>query len=248
MKSGTLTIFDGIHFDDEHPYTTLQAKRILRLLMDELRLRKDLVALGMNAEGAGRPAITGGAHVWDFLPLLGASEEDGFTSYPHLTVGIHADRVTAMVTLPHGVRREILRHLAGLGADRFAAILADVTGKMSAALARVDGARPTLYVQQRHYRSQRSAPTVDALLDFDLRTVARTEGSGVKRQPQWANAAFEVINSKKSNIQLGVGAQLPMPLGSPPSCGRPARRRPKRHPWKGSSPAPPIAGAGDGLQ
>jgi hypothetical protein len=118
-------------------------------------------------------------------------------------------RLDAMITLPHGVRREILRHLTSLDATRFAEILAEVTRRMLHALSDVAGARPTLYVQQRHYLSQRSQPTTDAALDFDLRTLVKTEGAGVKIQPEWAAAAFQVIASKRSNIQMGIGAHLP---------------------------------------
>eukprot|EP01034_Spumella_vulgaris_P007369 gene7369-9391_t len=39
---GALTRFSGVSFSDEHPYTYLEAKRILRLLINELRGRRDL--------------------------------------------------------------------------------------------------------------------------------------------------------------------------------------------------------------
>src|SRR5262249_51052193 len=104
--SGTITSFEGIRFDKEHPYNYLQAKRLLNLLVAKLRARQDLIALGMNATGPGRPGITdSGTSVWDYIPLHGLGD-DHFTSYPHLTVGLHLKHVNAMITTPNGVRRE----------------------------------------------------------------------------------------------------------------------------------------------
>lgn len=39
LKGGTLTVFAGIPFGKDEPYTYLNAKRLLRLAMDELRKR-----------------------------------------------------------------------------------------------------------------------------------------------------------------------------------------------------------------
>lgn len=209
MTKGTLTAFDGIHFDDERPYTTLQARRLLRLLMDELRGRPDLAKLGVNASAPGRPAITGGEYVWDFLTLRGARPDEAFTAHPHLDVGLHRDHVSATITLPHGTRREIFRHLTGLGESRFVEIVKEVARRLTKVLAGIDGARPILYVNQRHYPSQRAFPITDASLEFDLRTLGSNGGGGVKEQPEWALAAFRALEAKRSNMQMGIGAQLP---------------------------------------
>ena len=75
---GTLTMFDGFHFDDERPFYYREAKRLLRLLGEELRKNKGLEALGVDLEAPGRGMITGsqGGVVWDYLQFKGA-EGDG---------------------------------------------------------------------------------------------------------------------------------------------------------------------------
>jgi hypothetical protein len=41
---GALTTFTGFPFGRDHPYTYLEAKRLLRLALDELRTRRDLIS------------------------------------------------------------------------------------------------------------------------------------------------------------------------------------------------------------
>ena len=65
---------------------------------------------------------------------------------------------------------------------------------------------------QRHYSSQRGVPHTDAHLGFDLRTAFSDGGKskkGVKRQPQWLEAAFKAFTEKNSNLSMGVGAIFP---------------------------------------
>jgi hypothetical protein len=94
-------MFSGFSFGRDHPFTYLEGKRVLRLALSELRSRHDLQErLGMNPKAPGRPAITGRQRdaVWDFISLSRASEEDNFTKYPHLTLGIESQAVEAMNT------------------------------------------------------------------------------------------------------------------------------------------------------
>src|SRR5204862_7022435 len=44
---GTITMFDGLRFDEGNPYTYSEGKRLIRLLGDELRKRKDLRKIGV---------------------------------------------------------------------------------------------------------------------------------------------------------------------------------------------------------
>ena len=107
LKEGTLTIFSGIPFGDDEPYSYPEAKRLLKLMMEDLRTRKDLVRdLRMDPKGQGRSAITGknGVAVWDFLWLHNSSDKDVFTHSPHLTLVVSHDRVTAMITVPNGIK------------------------------------------------------------------------------------------------------------------------------------------------
>ena len=70
--------------------------------MGELRQRHDLRdQLKMNPKALGRPAITGRQSdaVWDFLSIASSGEVENFTNYPHLTLGVVAHEVEAMVTI-----------------------------------------------------------------------------------------------------------------------------------------------------
>ena len=85
LKTGTLTVFTGIPFTAKIPYNYLEAKRQLRLAMDELRLRQDLlVSLGIDRKAAGRSAITGkdSNAVWDYLRLAKSADAKNFTEFP----------------------------------------------------------------------------------------------------------------------------------------------------------------------
>jgi len=82
----------------------------------------------------------------------------------------------------------------------------------------VPGAAPWLIAVQRHYRSQSSPATVDAKLEFDLRTAV--DGGGKKRpgrvkaQSQWVRAVYDVLAHRRSNYQTGVGAVFAYELKS----------------------------------
>ena len=213
LKDGTLTIFSGIPFGDTEPYNYHEAKRLLNLIMGELRTRKDLVReLKMDPRGEGRSAITGknGVAVWDFLRLRSSSGEDAFTHDPHLTLVISHDRVRAMITVPNGIRPSYRRNLIKLGAVGFSKVLAEITKRLARNLRGAQGAVPWVEVVQRRYPSQRSAAITDARLEFDLRTAfPQTHGrSKVRAQPQWLDATYESLARKRSNLQLMIGASF----------------------------------------
>ncbi len=48
LMEGTLTMFDGFRFSADSPYTYGEAKRLLNLVMAELRKDKSLQRLGMD--------------------------------------------------------------------------------------------------------------------------------------------------------------------------------------------------------
>jgi len=207
---GTLTMFDGLRFDEDNSYTYGEAKWMLQLLRDELRKRKDLERLGVDPEGPGRPAITGAAddRVWDLLPLRVARDAGSFTAYPHLTIGLGADGPAASITIPHGVRGGFKTRLKNLGYKAFLDVLLELETRMRPIIQRSVGARPTVYAVQRHFRSQRAPGEVDGRMNFDLRTVGEPGRSGVRRQPQWAEALYELMVKKRSNIQMGATARF----------------------------------------
>lgn len=215
LREGTLTVFAGIPFGKGYPYNYHEAKRLLRLAMDELRKRSDLKRdLRMDPEGKRRSAITGreGTGVWDFLPLAKAKSAKNFTEYPHLTLGIQRERLLPIVTVPNGIRREFRRSLLAGGKEKFCELFETVHDNFRKALGSVQGAAPWMEIVQRHYPSQRAEPVIDARLQFDLRTGFKGPKRwrrSVKRQPQWLEAAYEALSKKHSNLQLAVGAIFP---------------------------------------
>jgi len=202
---GTLTMFDGLRFDADNPYTWREGKRLIRLLGDELRKRKDLHRIGVDPKGKGRSAITGrsGVRVWDFLPLKAARNASSFTDYPHLTIGVGQTSASAAITVPHGVRGGFRTTLREVGEDGFFDLLRDIERRARPVLRRSRGSKIKAYALQRHYKSQRSAGVADARLEIDLRTILPGKRREAKYQPEWARAMYEVMAYKRSNIQLG---------------------------------------------
>jgi hypothetical protein len=206
---GTITVFDGLKFDDKNPYTYREAKRLIRLLGDELQRRKDLHKIGVDPNGKRRSAITGRGTdaVWDFLPLTVARNAKQFTSFPHLTMGINRSRAIAAATVPNGVKGGFRRKLKEAGFDGFLELLADIEKRLRPVVKR-SGAKPVIYVTQRHYASQRSEAVVDARLEADLRTAFVGADKRVRHQPEWVVAIYDSLVGKRSNIQFGVDVQF----------------------------------------
>lgn len=213
LKEGTLTTFAGIPFRGDEPYNYPEAKRLLRLAMDEMRKRRELVReLGMDPKAAGRGAITGkdGVAVWDFLRLKG-SRNELFTSSPHLTLAIEADRVLVIITIPNGIKPKMRRNLIELGYDGFQELLANVNSRLVHALRKAPGASPWVIMVQRRYPTQRSPAILDARIEYDLRTAfpEKRKGTKVRPQPQWLKATYDALSKKRSNLQVAIGAIFP---------------------------------------
>jgi hypothetical protein len=210
LQEGTLTLFAGIPFGKDEPYNYHEAKRLLRLALDELRKRADLKdELGMDPESKGRSAITGreSTTVWDFLRLAQARGEH--TEFPHLTLSIGEEQLQATVTVPNGIRRQFRVNLLSGGRDQFCALFRKLLYNFNTSLKGVNGAAPWVEVFQRRYPTQRSEPIIDARIQFDLRTAFEEHkgvGTSVKQQQQWLEATYDALAQKTSNLQLGVGA------------------------------------------
>lgn len=206
---GTLTMFNGLRFDDDHPYTYREAKRLIRLLGDELRARDELHRIGVDPKGTGRTAITSGGagEVWDYLPLQGSGEGE-FTRYPHLSIFISSDMASASVTVPNGVGGGFKSRLKSEGVDGFVELLQSIEKNLRPILKRSEKSKPVMYVTQRHFRSQRSIPTVDGRLSADIRTCTDSSSGQVKYQPEWAEALYSLLVNKKSNLQFGIQMQF----------------------------------------
>ena len=213
LTEGTITVFSGIPFTEENPYSYPEAKRLIKLAMDDLRIRKELVKqLGMNPRGVGRGAITGkdGIAVWDFLRLKGSKSTENFTKYPHLSMGIHNDRIIAIITIPHGIKPEFRRNIIKLGYDGFEDLMRQVNKNLTKVLSKAKGSAPMMNILQRRYPSQRSAAIIDARLEFDLRTAfPGNKKQAVKIQAEWLMATYDALSNKRSNLQVAVGAIFP---------------------------------------
>jgi hypothetical protein len=209
LTEGTLTMFDGFSFSEDNPYTYLEAKRLLKLAMRELRKDRGLIALGMDRKGSGRGAITGrtGSSVWDFLPLVDRPRGGVFTKYPHLTLSVHADRLEVAITIPNGVIGPVRRRLATLGHDDLISLNATILRRAKHLLAR--GASVWAYAEQRHFLGQRSAQIRDARLQFKLETSQPRGGTRVKHQAEWIIGFGDLLRMKRSNIQFGYAITLP---------------------------------------
>ncbi len=217
LKEGTLTVFSGVPFNENNPYNYQEAKRVLRLAMEQLRGRRDLQKkLGMDPGGQGRPAITGKdrTSVWDFLPLRHA-KGSSFTSFPHLTLSIHQDRIVVIVIVPSSMKSEFRRNLLKGGKEKFIELFREIQKNLGYTLKKIESATPLVELMQRHYLSQRSNPIIDAKLAFDLRTSFNVNKRGghkepsVKVQPLWLDSVYQVFSKKKANLQLSVGAVFP---------------------------------------
>lgn len=64
-----------------------------------------------------------------------------------------------------------------------------------------------MYVVQQHFHGMKSAEK-DARLDADLRTMYAGKQFGIRYQPQWIEAIYQLLIKKRSNIQFGVAVQF----------------------------------------
>ena len=205
MGSGALTAFNGFRFGGDVGFSDHEAKRVLRLAMDQLRERSDLPSeIGIDLRRSGRKALRGS---WDVLIFASSPKDESFTARPHLTLGIEPAFVSAMVTLPQNARKA-RRRLVSNGEDGFQSIVKAVLANMRAVAAGCPGMEPRVRVQQRHWTSRSAPPLLDALIDVDLRTYGNS-GDSVKFQPQWIDAIYGAFRKKNANLELQIGAKFP---------------------------------------
>jgi hypothetical protein len=140
---GTITVFDGLRFDEENPYTYREGKRLLQLLGDLLQNNKALQKIHVDPDGERRPAITGKGTdgVWDFLPLTQARGKP-FTSFPHLTMVIGRTRAVAAVTVPNGVKGGFRSKLSAGGFDQFLELISELNKRLRPVVKRSKGVQP----------------------------------------------------------------------------------------------------------
>lgn len=210
LGDAALTSFASF-FKKSSDYNYGEAKRLLRLSMAELRKSSQLIShLDVDPIAKGRSSITGkdSSSVWDYLQLNSDGDSTGFTSHPHLTLGISAEHVEATVTFPHRLATHSKNALKQLGKNGFETKCMETLSHLETGLKSEPFAKPFMRGIQRRYPSQRAKPFIDALIEFDLRTV---NGSvdGPKEQHQWLNALYGSFVDRKSNYQIQIGAAFP---------------------------------------
>jgi hypothetical protein len=221
---GALTEFMGIPFGPDRPYSYGEAKRVLRLLTEELRKDPRISKeLSINPKRDGRPAITGkaGDLVWDFLWFKQAGPAEKFTTYPHVNVVIRRDGVAARLVIPNSLKSTIRKRLTNLDQAEYAHLLGEVERNTRSILKRFPDAVPTAVGLHRHFLGQKVS-VIDARLDFDLRTIAATRRKNsnlpIKICDAWVEATWEALRKSGINFELGIGVHLPyskkMPLAA----------------------------------
>lgn len=210
LTDGTITEFSGISFE---PYTYLEAKRILKLLLEKLRSDNNFIdVMGLDPL-SGRGKISRGKNVWDFISFSAPEGHSGsFTSYPHCTVGLGPDKVDAMITFPNALKAAQMKALCGNDVEDFIERVGAAAISIKKRMTGVSNYKPTMRLVQRRYASQKSQPQIDSLLNFDLRTVTGEDnpilGPSIKKQDHWARAAYEVLTNKASNVQMQIGVEF----------------------------------------
>jgi hypothetical protein len=209
LTEGTLTVFDGFPFSSDNPYTYLEAKRLLKLALRELRNDRSLRALGMDPNGRGRGAITGrhDSAVWDFLPLADRPKSRTFTNYPHMTLDVHADRVGVAITIPNDVIGSVRRRLAALEPEHLVSLNAEILRRAKRILSR--GGWIEAYAEQRHFLRQGSTQIRDARLQFKLEASQPKDHGRVKHRSEWVSGFAALLRKKHANIQFGYLVNLP---------------------------------------
>jgi putative addiction module CopG family antidote len=179
-------MFDGFQFSADNPYTYGEGKRLLKLAMAELRKDKSLKALGMDPVAPGRSAITcrGQRAVWDFLSLADRPKRASFTSYPHLTLAVHADHLEVAITIPNGAVRAVRKRLIDLGAEGLIELNAQILKRARRIVSR--GGWIQAYAVQRHYLSDLMnvslTPELEKLVQEKVKTGRYNSASEVVRE------------------------------------------------------------------
>jgi hypothetical protein len=211
LKEGTLTEFSGIHFDEKNPYSYPEGKRLIRLMLGELRDRSDLKQIA-NLKAPGRGKITGRGvtHVWDYLRLRGLDISENNTSQPHLSLLITHEKIRTFFNSPNSMKPRFRNPVKQLGEDEFFEVMAQLNANFRPITKAYSGSWPFANMSQQRFASVSAKPTVDGAMNFDLRTAfPDIKGQKVKVQPQWLQAMYSMIINKHSNMEWAVGMSFP---------------------------------------
>ncbi len=208
-----MTTFTGFYPYYDDIYNHDLAKNTLKKAMGKLRTNKELMRdLCVNPK-SGRDKITGKNEivVWDFLSM-GKANKDEKTNKDsiHLTLGINDKNVEATITIPNSINTYQKNKIKDLRIDGFTKCCKEILEKMEKILDKNSGAQPILRgLQRRYYPSQSSYPTMDTIIEADLRTAFphRKGKEFPKHQDQWLETIYDVFCNKHShtNYQIQVG-------------------------------------------
>ncbi len=212
LKEGSITEFTGVHFDDENPYSYLEGKRQLKLLVNKIKQNKILqeeLNVDLSKE-EGRSAIRGGT--WDILRFKSGVEVMSSTDEPNLTIGVDEIGINGLLTVPYKIKGITRKNFYNLSWDDFKKIIYKIAQNYRNYFSNSEGFQPCIRIAQRRYPSQSSPGITDGTMSFDIRTAFEDLSSELKptqkKQEEWLRAVFELNNNKKSNIQFQVGANF----------------------------------------
>ena len=213
LTEGSITEFNGIHFDNENEYSHLEAKRLLKLLMNKIKKNKTLAReLNINLSGKSRGGIKKEIVLWDYLTFNYNSKVLSFTDEPHLTVAMGQRYVEGHLTIPYRIKGKTKKNFYKMTWKEFNEIIYKIALNFKNFFGNSEGFVPHLYTSQRRYPSQSSPSIQDAVLDIDIRTAFADLSSELKptqkQQTEWLKAVFEINQNKKSNIQFGIGGKF----------------------------------------
>jgi hypothetical protein len=206
LERGTLTTFTGFPFAKPEDYSYGEAKRVLRLALDELAKDNRLVCeIGIDPRIVGRGAIKGRNldNVWDVLQRGEARDAETHTSQVHLTLSVTSRHVAAWTVVPNGLDLKVRRNFSGMTNEKYLSVLAALMEKMRAVLETAPLASPSIMVLQRRWLVRSQPPVIDCELTFDMRTAL--PGGGIKFQPQWAQATYSALSNRNSNLEVLFG-------------------------------------------
>ena len=208
---GSITEFTGVHFDDENPYSYLEGKRQLRLLVNKIKQNKILQEeLNVDLSKEGRGAMKGGT--WDILRFKSGVEVMSFTDELYLTIGLGETGINGLLTVPYKMKGITRKNFYNLSWDDFKKIIYKIAQNYRNYFPNSKGFQPCIRIQQLRYPSQSSTPITDGQMNLDIRTAFEDLSSELKptqkKQEEWLRAVFELNNNKKSNIQFQVGADF----------------------------------------
>ena len=187
LTEGSITEFNGIHFDKDNEYTYLEGKRLLKLLMKKIKSHKNLKSeLLLDIDAKQKRAMNANA-LWH-------------------------NKASAAITIPNGMSGDFKKKIKKLKFKDFEEVVYNIAKNYFDNFGNNPGFRPSIASYQRRWLTQTSKPFFDGEINFDIRTAfkefASTLKPELKVQKEWLKIIYEFIQNKNSNMQIGFGAEF----------------------------------------